>query len=79
MHIIAQIVNILLRKINFPVLAENELLVSEIRRVEKAIQALEVPTHISKECLSNRQRRLDTDLVQDNAENQLLKVSPLRF
>ncbi len=51
----------------------------EIRRVEKAIQALEVPTHISKECLSNRQRRLDTDLVQDNAENQLLKVSPLRF
>ena len=48
---------------------------TEIRRVEKAIQALEVPTHIAKDCLSNRQRRIDTDLVQDNAENQLLRVS----
>ena len=54
--------------------AENDQLVTEIRRVEKAIQALEVPTHIAKDCLSNRQRRIDNDLVQDNAENQLLKV-----
>ena len=54
--------------------AENDVLLTEIRRVEKAIQALEAPSHIAKDCLSNRQRRLDTDLVQDNAENQLLKV-----
>jgi hypothetical protein len=33
--------------------------------VEKAIQALEVPTQIAKDCLSNRQRRIDTDLVQE--------------
>ena len=56
------------------IVAENDVLLTEIRRVEKAIQALEAPSHIAKDCLSNRQRRLDTDLVQDNAENQLLKV-----
>lgn len=48
-------------------------MVQEIRRLEYAIQATEVPTQISKDCLSNRQRRIDNDLVQDNTENQLLK------
>ncbi len=48
-------------------------MVQEIRRLEYAIQATEVPTQIAKDCLANRQRRLDTDLVQDNTENQLLK------
>ena len=43
--------------------------------LEHAIQATEIPTHIARDCLGNRQRRIDTDLVQDDAENQLLKVS----
>jgi hypothetical protein len=45
----------------------------EIRRLEHAIQATEVPTHIARDCLGNRQRRIDSDLVQDNTENKLLK------
>ena len=32
---------------------------------------------IARDCLGNRQRRIDTDLVQDNAEKQLLKVSKI--
>ena len=54
--------------------AENDLMITEIRRLEHAIQATEIPTHIARDCLGNRQRRIDTDLVQDDAENQLLKV-----
>ena len=50
-------------------------MITEIRRLEHAIQATEIPTHIARDCLGNRQRRIDTDLVQDDAENQLLKVS----
>ena len=53
---------------------ENELLQTEIRRLELAIQSTENPLHIARDCLSNRQRRVDTDLVQDDAENNLLKV-----
>ena len=49
-------------------------MITEIRRLEHAIQATEIPTHIARDCLGNRQRRIDTDLVQDDAENQLLKV-----
>ena len=55
--------------------AENDLMITEIRRLEHAIQATEIPTHIARDCLGNRQRRIDTDLVQDDAENQLLKVT----
>ena len=50
-------------------------MITEIRRLEHAIQATEIPTHIARDCLGNRQRRIDTDLVQDDAENQLLKVT----
>ena len=56
------------------VAAENDLMVQEIRRLEYAIQATDIPTHIARDCLGTRQRRIDTDLVQDNTENQLLKV-----
>ena len=49
-------------------------MITEIRRLEHAIQATEIPTHIARDCLGNRQRRIDTDLVQDDAENQILKV-----
>ena len=52
-------------------------MITEIRRLEHAIQATEIPTHIARDCLGNRQRRIDTDLVQDDAENQLLKVNYL--
>ncbi len=48
---------------------------SEIRRVENALQSTENPLHIARDCLANRQRRIDTDLVQDDAENNLLKVN----
>ena len=52
-------------------------MITEIRRLEHAIQATEIPTHMARDCLGNRQRRIDTDLVQDDAENQLLKVNYL--
>ena len=54
---------------------EIDLLTTEIRRVENALQSTESPLHIARDCLTNRQRRIDTDLVQDDAEVQLLKVS----
>ena len=54
-------------------------MITEIRRLEHAIQATEIPTHIARDCLGNRQRRIDTDLVQDDAENQLLKVNYLDY
>jgi len=53
--------------------SENDLMVQEIRRLENAIHATEVPTMIAKDCLANRQRRIDTDLVQDNTEKKLLQ------
>ena len=53
---------------------EIELLNVEKRRLEYGIQATEGPLHIAKDCLSNRQRRIDYDLVQDMAEKELLKA-----
>ena len=53
--------------------AEIELLTVEKRRLEYAIQATEGPLHIARDCLGNRQRRIDYDLVQDLAEKELLK------
>ncbi|XP_023335348.1 tektin-4 [Eurytemora carolleeae] len=53
--------------------SEIELLVTERRRLEYGIQATEGPLHIARDCLANRQRRIDYDLVQDIAEKELLK------
>ncbi len=53
---------------------ENSLLSGEIRRLEYAIQSTEKPLQIARDCLANRQRRIDSDLVQDDAEKNLLKV-----
>jgi len=53
--------------------AEIELLTVEKRRLEYAVQATEGPLHIARDCLGNRQRRIDYDLVQDMAEKELLK------
>ena len=45
----------------------------EKRRLEYSIQSTEGPLHIARDCLGNRQRRIDYDLVQDQAEKELLK------
>ena len=43
-------------------------------RLEVALNATEIPLHIAKECLQNRQKRMSIDLVHDDVEVQLLKV-----
>ena len=43
-------------------------------RLEVALNATEIPLHIAKECLQNRQKRISIDLVHDDVEVQLLKV-----
>ena len=59
--------------------------------MHKPSQATEGPLHIARDCLGNRQRRIDYDLVQvliiwiividfklfkkDEAQNQLLKLN----
>jgi len=42
-------------------------------RLEVALNATEIPLHIAKECLQNRQKRMSIDLVHDDVEVQLLK------
>ena len=44
-------------------------------RLKNALMATEVPLHIAQECLQNREKRLSIDLVHDDVEVQLLKVS----
>lgn len=44
-------------------------------RLKNALTATEVPLHIGKECIQNREKRLSIDLVHDDVEVQLLKVS----
>jgi len=42
-------------------------------RLETALNATEIPLHIAKECINNRQKRMSIDLVHDDVEVQLLK------
>jgi len=42
-------------------------------RLEVALAATQLPLHISTECLQNRERRIEIDLVHDDVEIQLLK------
>ena len=44
------------------------------KRLEDALNATELPHHIAKECLHNREKRLSVDLVHDDVDIQLLKV-----
>ncbi len=44
-------------------------------RLEKALEATQLPLHVSKQCLVNREQRSKIDLVHDDVEIQLLKVS----
>lgn len=46
-------------------------------RLETALSSTEIPLHIAKECINNRQKRKSIDLVHDDVEVQLLKVKNL--
>ena len=43
-------------------------------RLVVALSATDIPLHIAKECLQNREKRMSIDLVHDDVEAQLLKV-----
>lgn len=47
------------------------------RLLERALQETENPLHVSQECLYNREKRQSIDLVHDNVEKELIKVSRL--
>lgn len=53
---------------------EIELLESERRRVQRSLSMLTVPESISSEFLQLRSFRLESDLVRDPVEEQLIKV-----
>ena len=56
---------------------ENEIqnLLKYQKRTEAIFQMTQTPLLISKECIKNRERRISIDLVRDDVEVQLLKVS----
>uniref|UniRef100_A0A4W4EMM5 Tektin n=1 Tax=Electrophorus electricus TaxID=8005 RepID=A0A4W4EMM5_ELEEL len=54
-------------------LAETELLLAQKRRLEKALDATEIPFAIATDNLTCRERRFGPDLVQDQVEEELLK------
>ncbi|KAG9337421.1 hypothetical protein JZ751_028843 [Albula glossodonta] len=53
--------------------AETEQLLGLKRRLEKALEATEIPYAIATDNLTCRERRLGPDLVKDEVEEQLLK------
>jgi hypothetical protein len=56
-------------------ISETDLLCAQKRRLENALRATEIPLHIATDNLNCRQRRQGIDLVQDDVELNLLKVS----
>ncbi|XP_064179470.1 tektin-4 [Anguilla rostrata] len=52
---------------------ETEMLLGQKRRLEKALEATEIPYAIATDNLTCRERRLGPDLVKDEVEDQLLK------
>ncbi|KAL5015859.1 hypothetical protein ScPMuIL_005448 [Solemya velum] len=42
-------------------------------RVEKALEATAEPLHIAQQCLANRERRVQIDLVHDDVQRELIK------
>ncbi|XP_076845575.1 tektin-4 [Brachyhypopomus gauderio] len=54
-------------------LAETDLLLAQKRRLEKALDATEIPFAIATDNLTCRERRFGPDLVQDQVEEELLK------
>lgn len=57
------------------VIDETDLLLAQKKRLENALRATEIPLHIATDNLNCRQRRQGQDLVQDDVEISLLKVS----
>jgi tektin-3 len=53
-------------------LAESAQLADTKRHLQKAIQDLEAPLHIAKECLYNREERRSVELVHDHVEKSIL-------
>lgn len=53
---------------------EIQQLINYKSRLEVALAATDIPLHIAKECLQNREKRISIDLVHDDVEVQLLKV-----
>lgn len=56
-------------------IAETDLALAQKKRLENALRATEIPLHIATDNLNCRQRRIGIDLVQDDVELNLLKVS----
>ncbi|KYM98178.1 Tektin-4 [Cyphomyrmex costatus] len=54
---------------------EMELLEAERRRVQRSLSILTIPLSIANEFLHLRSFRLNSDLVRDNVEEQLTKIS----
>ncbi|XP_041063084.1 tektin-4 [Carcharodon carcharias] len=54
-------------------LAETELLLQQKRRLEIALDAVEIAMFVSTDNLQNRERRQGPDLVKDRVEDELLK------
>jgi len=56
---------------------ESEDEISELlrykERLEKALDATQLPLHVAKQCLGNREDRVQIDLVHDDVEIQLIK------
>lgn len=55
--------------------AETDLLLAQKLRLEKGLDATEIPYAIATDNLTCRERRLGPDLVKDSVENELLKVN----
>ena len=55
--------------------SETEVLVHRRERLEEALASTQFPLEVAQTCLSLRQQRTAIDLVQDDVEMQLLKVS----
>lgn len=52
---------------------EIDALESYRKRVEKAIESIQEPLHISQTCLANREKRYDIDLAHDDVQKELIK------
>ncbi len=59
-------------------IAETDLLTASRRRLEKALDATEIPFAIATDNLTCRERRFGPDLVEDQVEEELLKVQTTR-
>ena len=55
--------------------SETEVLVQRRERLEEALASTQFPLEVAQTCLGLREQRTAIDLVQDDVEMQLLKVS----